>query len=70
MTGQQMCRAIAKAIADGDFTIRNSRTGQELTTADEIWNYSPTGELYMVFQWYEQVKALNRARREIKREDI
>jgi hypothetical protein len=22
-------------------------------TAEQIWNYSPTGELYMILEWYE-----------------
>jgi hypothetical protein len=27
-------------------------------TAEEIFNYSPTGELYMVFEWYEMALIL------------
>lgn len=25
-------------------------------TWEEIWNYSPTGELFMIFEWYEEAK--------------
>ncbi len=27
-----------------------------MPTANEIWNYSPTGETYMIHEWYEEAK--------------
>lgn len=27
-------------------------------TWKDVWFYSPTGELYMIIEWYEQAKAL------------
>jgi len=43
---RQMCETIEKA------KILEKSDGS-LLTAEEIYNYSPTGELFMVFQWYE-----------------
>ena len=48
-TGKEMCETIVKA----DFLRKPDGTAP---TASEIWNYSSTGELFMVFQWYEQAK--------------
>lgn len=45
-TGKQMCEHIVKA----DFLRKKDGSRP---TADEIWRYSPTGELFMVFAWYE-----------------
>jgi hypothetical protein len=45
-TGQEMCNHIVKA----DFIYWQN--GVKLT-AEEIWNYSPTGELIHVFTWFE-----------------
>ena len=45
MTGKQMCEKIVEA----DFLRKDDGTAP---TADEIWNYSPRGELAMVFIWY------------------
>jgi hypothetical protein len=52
MTWGEMCDEIASAIAAGRYCIRNKRTGQELKTADEIFNYSSTGELFKIPFWY------------------
>jgi hypothetical protein len=47
MTGIQMCRHIAKAELilkpDGRYP-----------TAEEIWNNTPTSELYKMNSWYEE----------------
>ena len=45
-TFEQMCATIVEA------GFLRKKTG-ELLTAQEIFNYSPTGELYMLFEWYE-----------------
>ena len=51
-TGKEMCEEILKA----DFLTYNN--GKKPTTGEEIWNYSPTGELSKVFEWYEIAKIL------------
>jgi len=38
---RQMCEHIVKA-----------KIFDESVTAEQIFNYSPTGELFMVFEWY------------------
>jgi len=45
VTGQEMCEFIVKA----DIL----RFSGVPPTAEEIWNYSPSGELHQVFFWYE-----------------
>jgi len=51
MTGKEVCELIVKA----DFLRKPDGTAP---TADEIWESSPTGELYQVFQWFEQAKLI------------
>ena len=51
MTGKEMCELIVKA----DFLRKEDGTPP---TAEEIWNYSPTGELLMVFEWYQTAKRI------------
>ncbi len=46
ITGKEMCELISEYFA---FHGLNK-------TWEEIWNYSPTGELYMVYSWYEDAK--------------
>lgn len=46
VTMKQMCEHIVKA------EMLYKRSSDDLLTAEEIYNYSPTGELFMVFQWY------------------
>jgi hypothetical protein len=46
MTFKAMCEEIVAA----DFLRKKDGTAP---TAEEIWRYSPTGELYMIFEWYE-----------------
>ena len=43
VTGQEMCELISKY-----FKARGIDR-----TWEQIWNYSPTGELAMVYYWYE-----------------
>ena len=52
-TVKEMCEEILKA----DFL--EDKNGKKPTTAEDIWNYSPTGELSKVFEWYEIAKILN-----------
>lgn len=33
------------------------REDDSIPTAMEIFNYSPTGELFMIFEWYNMAKA-------------
>ncbi len=46
MTGKQMCETIVRA----DILRKPDGTPP---TAEEIWSYSPTGELDMVFAWHK-----------------
>lgn len=45
MTYMEMCKTIEKA------AILTRRDGSK-PTANEIWNYSPSGEIYMLHVWY------------------
>jgi len=46
MTGKEMCELIS-----------NHWKSEGLNkTWEEIWNYSPSGELFNVFMWYEEAK--------------
>ena len=51
VTMKQMCETIVSA----DFL--RYQNGDS-PTAEQIYNYSPTGELYMVFTWYEQAQII------------
>ena len=51
MTGKEMCDFIAK------HNIMEHDDGTPFT-AEDYWNYSPTGELAMVYVWYEMALAL------------
>lgn len=51
MTGKEMCEKIVEA----DF-LRNP--DGSTPTAEEIWNYSPTGELFHIFEWYKTAKQI------------
>lgn len=51
MTMKEMCELIARA----DFLRKDDGTAP---TAEEIFNYSPSGELFMVFAWYEKAKCI------------
>ncbi len=46
MTGRQMCESISEYWASIGIN----------KTWDQICNYSPTGELFMVYCWYEDAK--------------
>ena len=48
MTGKEMCEYIA------DHWRKHHGTNVE--NAEQIWNYSQTGELYMVAVWYEEAR--------------
>ena len=56
VTGQQMCEAIVEAglMLKADGTPR---------TPKEVWEYSPTGELYMVYAMYDVAKRILRNRK-------
>jgi hypothetical protein len=47
MTYKYMCELISKYWAEAKGVNK---------TPEEIWNYSPTGELYMIHEWYEEAK--------------
>ena len=53
-TFKEMCEYIAAA----KFLSRD----EHYLTAEEIFNYSPTGELYMLFEWYGIAVKVNDAR--------
>lgn len=50
-TMREMCETIERA----DFLRKPDGTAP---TAREIFDYSPSGELFMVFAWYEQAQGL------------
>lgn len=52
MTMQDMCKEIERA----GFIV--NRSG-EPASAKEIYEYSPTGELGMIWGWYELAKVVN-----------
>ena len=45
ITFLDMCKVIVKS------GILRKQDGTP-PTAEEIWNYSPNGELFMIFEWY------------------
>jgi hypothetical protein len=45
MTGLERCKVISQYWKE--------TTGKEVDPMD-IWNYSPTGELFMVYAWYDE----------------
>jgi hypothetical protein len=49
MTMREMCETIVQS---GIL----KKTDGTAPTAEEIFNYSPTGELFMIFEWYEVAK--------------
>jgi hypothetical protein len=49
LTLKRVCTIIEKS----KVLIKNDGTNP---TADEIWNYSPTGELFMIWEWWYQAK--------------
>lgn len=51
ISGREMCETIVRA----NILRRADGTAP---TAEEIWAYSPTGELSQIFEWYEQAKAV------------
>lgn len=48
---------ICEFIADSKILVRKDGTNP---TALEIFNYSPTGELFKIFEWYEVAKSVAR----------
>lgn len=54
ITMKQMCEAIVEA----DFL--RFKDGRK-PTPEEVFNYSPSGELYQVFAWYDVAVALKDA---------
>lgn len=57
VNGQDMCELISKFWASKGIH----------KTWEEIWNYSPTGELFEVFFWYEEAKEWNLNEKQLKR---
>lgn len=55
--GPKTFKEICEFIAEAD--ILRNKAG-EPPTAEEIFNYSPTGELFMISVWYEQAKIWKR----------
>ena len=53
-TFKEMCEYIAAA--------QFLRKDEHYLTSEEIFNYSPTGELYMLFEWYCIAVKVNEAR--------
>lgn len=48
MTIQAMCERIA--------CFWNLVNPSKHVTAEQIFNYSPTGELFMIWEWYDEAK--------------
>ena len=55
VTGKDMCRIIARAI--------KLETGEDVDPKD-LWEQSPTGELYNVFSQYEWAREVLKAHKE------
>jgi len=51
VTGKEMCELISKFLLE--------TKGVEMTW-EEIWNYSPTGELFLVYEYYDRALAWER----------
>ena len=47
-----MCEVISESKI-----LRHKETGKN-PSAEEIYNYSPTGELYKIFEWYDLAVAV------------
>lgn len=58
MTGEQMCERISQYLRDA--------YGLDVAPMD-MWNYSPRGELYLVFELYREAEAYYRAQAASKR---
>lgn len=61
MTGMEMCEVISKYWLE--------TTGQ-YRSPDDIWNYSPHGELFMVFHWYNQADMYYKVKDELETDDV
>jgi|GEM_PF-2178172 len=46
-TGKEMCEMISEYFKE--------TKGIQLSW-EEIWNYSPTGELFMVYEWFNEAR--------------
>jgi len=46
MTGKEMCELISEYWTSKDIK----------KTWEQIWNYSSTGELFMIYEWYDEAK--------------
>lgn len=46
MTGKEMCELISEYWSSKGID----------KSWEQIWNYSPTGELFNIFMWYEEAK--------------
>lgn len=62
VTFQQMCELISKE------EILTKKDGTN-PSWEEIYSYSPTGDLFMIFEWYYQALAWSVMKHELKRED-
>lgn len=51
MNGKEMCETIIRA----GILVKSDGTAP---TAEEIWYYSPTGELNRVFLWYDMARCV------------
>jgi len=51
------CKEVCKVIEESEVLV--DKDGNH-PTAKEIWNYSPTGELYMLTVWYEMALIKNK----------
>ena len=62
MTLRDICELIARAQ-------RLTNPDGTHPTAPEIFSYSPTGELWCIFYWYEEARAFLLARGEITEDE-
>ena len=56
-TGQEICEEILAAVKSGDYSLTNGSGGSP-NSWQEIWEYSPTGETYRIFQWYSDIQLI------------
>ena len=56
---KKMCETIAKVV-----NIERAKEGKSLFTGEDVFNYSPTGELSEILIWYEFSKTVLDSMRE------
>lgn len=56
------CKDMCETIVEADIL---RKSNGEPPTAHEIFNYSPTGELFMIFEWYAIAKEVLKEKKKL-----